>query len=123
MTVEQIAARLNDHLSLLTIGNRTAPARQKTLRATLDWSYALLSVAEQSLLARLSVFAGGAILPAVETVCSGAGIEQKQVLDLLTSLVEKSLVIFEATKAVGRYHLPETVQQYAAERLVRVGGE
>jgi predicted ATPase/DNA-binding SARP family transcriptional activator/uncharacterized protein HemY len=123
MTVEQIAARLNDHLSLLTIGNRTAPARQKTLRATLDWSYALLSVAEQSLLARLSVFSGGATLPAVETVCSGAGIEQNQVLDLLTSLVEKSLVIFETSQAEGRYHLPATVQQYAAERLVSVRSE
>jgi predicted ATPase/DNA-binding SARP family transcriptional activator len=123
MTVEQIAARLNDHLSLLTGGSRTAPPRQKTLRATLDWSYALLSVAQQALLARLSVFAGGATLPAVETVCSGAGIEQKQVLDLLTSLVEKSLVIFETTPAEGRYRLLDTVQQYAAERLDRVEGE
>jgi predicted ATPase/DNA-binding SARP family transcriptional activator len=123
MTVEQIAARLDDHLSLLTIGNRTAHARQKTLRATLDWSYALLSVAEQSLLARLSVFAGGAPLAAVETVCSGAGIEQKQVLDLLTSLVDKSLVILETTQAEGRYHLPATVQQYAAERLVSARSE
>lgn len=123
MTVEQIASRLDDHLSLLTIGNRTAPPRQKTLRATLDWSYALLSVAEQGLLARLSVFAGGATLAAVETVCSGAGIEPKQVLDLLTALVDKSLVILETRQAEGRYHLPATVQQYAAERLVRVGGE
>jgi predicted ATPase/DNA-binding SARP family transcriptional activator len=123
MTVVQIAARLNDHLSLLTIGNRTAPPRQKTLRATLDWSYALLGVAEQGLLARLSVFAGGATLLAVETVCSGAGIEQRQVLDLLTSLVDKSLVIFDTRQAEGRYHLLETVQQYAADRLASVGAE
>ncbi|HLK56535.1 MAG TPA: tetratricopeptide repeat protein, partial [Chthonomonadaceae bacterium] len=123
MTVEQIAVRLNDHLSLLTIGNRTAPPRQKTLRATLDWSYALLNVAEQTLLARLSVFSGGATLPAVETICSGAGIEQKQVLDLLTSLIEKSLVLLETMQAEGRYHLLETVQQYAAERLVSARSE
>jgi len=123
MTVRQITERLNDHLSLLTVGNRTAPPRQKTLRATLDWSYALLSVAEQGLLACLSVFSGGATLPAVDAVCSGAGIEQKQVLDLLTSLVDKSLVILDTRQAEERYYLLETVQQYAAERLVSIGGE
>jgi predicted ATPase/DNA-binding SARP family transcriptional activator len=120
MTVELIATRLNDHLNLLTIGNRTAHPRQKTLRATLDWSYALLSVTEQTLLARLSIFAGGATLPAVEAVCSGAGIEQSQVLDLLTSLVDKSLVLVETTQAQGRYHLLETVQLYATERLAGI---
>jgi predicted ATPase/DNA-binding SARP family transcriptional activator len=121
MTVGQIASRLDDHLSLLTGGSRSAPPRQKTLRATLDWSYVLLSIAEQGLLARLSVFAGGATLAAVETVCAGAGIEPKLALDLLTSLVHKSLAVFEPRQAEGRYHLLETVQQYAAERLVSDG--
>lgn len=123
MTPAQIAVRLDNQLNLLTGGSRTAPARQKTLRATLDWSYALLSVAEQGLLARLSVFAGGATLPAVEMVCSGAGVEKGQVLDLLASLVEKSMVLFENTQIDGRYHLLETVQQYATERLTHIKGE
>ena len=75
MTVEQIAARLDDHLGLLTGGSRAAPSRQQTLRATLDWSYALLSEPERLLLARLSVFAGGWTLEAAEGVCAGDGIE------------------------------------------------
>jgi predicted ATPase/DNA-binding SARP family transcriptional activator len=135
MTVEQIATHLNDHLSLLTVGNRAAHPRQKTLRATLDWSYALLSVAEQTLLARLSVFAGGCLLEAAEQVCSDpeeAGsfpiqnpkskIQNAGVLELLTSLVDKSLVLVETTQAQARYHLLETVQQYATERFAGIKG-
>jgi predicted ATPase/DNA-binding SARP family transcriptional activator len=123
MTVEQIASRLDNHLGLLTGGSRAAQARQQTLRATLDWSYALLGEAERALLRRLSVFAGGADLEAAEQVCAGAGIEEREVLDLLTSMVDKSLVVFEEREADegGRYRLLEMVRQYAAEALQNSG--
>jgi predicted ATPase/DNA-binding SARP family transcriptional activator len=122
MSMEQIASRLDDYLGLLTGGSRTAQSRQQTLRATLDWSYALLSEAERSLLKRLSVFAGGCILEAAEQVCAGEGIGETQVLDLLSSLVDKSLVLFEEREsAEGRYRLLEMVRQYAAEGLQASG--
>jgi predicted ATPase len=119
MSVEQIAARLNDHLGLLTTGSRTAQPRQQTLRATLDWSYGLLGEPERLLLQRLSVFAGGWKLEAAEQVCFGQPIESVQVLNLLSSLVDKSLVAYEERDAegAGRFRLLETVRQYAAERL------
>jgi tetratricopeptide (TPR) repeat protein len=100
-----------------------AQSRQQTLRTTLDWSYALLSEAERSLLKRLSVFAGGCCLDAAEQVCGGEGVPAGQVLDLLTSLVDKSLILFEQREsAEGRYRLLEMVRQYAAEGL-QAGGE
>ena len=118
MTVEQIASRLHDNLGLLTAGSRTAPGRQQTLRATLDWSYALLSEAERATLRRLSVFVGGCTLEAAEQVCAGDGVEEKQMQNLLTSLVDKSLVLFEERgHAEGRYRLLEMVRQYAAQEL------
>jgi predicted ATPase/DNA-binding SARP family transcriptional activator len=123
MTLVQMVARLDDHLSLLTDGSRAAPSRQRTLRATLDWSYALLSVPEQLLLSRVSVFARGWSLEAAEAVCAGDGIEPGHVRDLLTGLVNKSLVTFDSqplqgiADASGRYRLLEMVRQYAAERL------
>ncbi len=119
MTVEQIAARLNDELGLLTGGNRAALPRQQTLRATLDWSYTLLSEAERSVLRRLSVFADGCDLEAAERVCAGENVAAWQVLDLMTSLVDKSLLVFkeQAETGSGRYRLSEAVRQYAAERL------
>jgi predicted ATPase/DNA-binding SARP family transcriptional activator len=116
MTVAQLASRLDDYLGLLTGGSRTASPRHRTLRTTLDWSYALLSMQEQILLRRLSVFAGGWDLGAAEQVCAGEGIESGRVLDLLTSLVDKSLVGFDG-EADGRYRLLEMVRQYASERL------
>jgi len=119
MTVEQIAERLNNEMSLLTGGSRTAPSRQQTLRATIDWSYDQLSDVDRLLLARLSVFVGGWSLEAAEHVGAGGGIESDAVLDLLTSLVDKSLVVFEDREPLsnGRYRLLEIVRQYAAERL------
>ena len=118
LTVEQIAQRLDNHLGLLTLGSRIAISRQQTLRAMLDWSYALLSEAERSALRRLSVFAGGCLLEAAEKVCAGESVEEGQVLNLLTSLVDNSLVIFEERgPAAGRYRLLEMVRQYAAESL------
>ena len=122
ITVEQIVSHLDNHLGLLTVGNRTAQSRQQTLRATLDWSYALLSEPERSLLKRLSVFADGWVLEAAEQVCVGEDIEEGHVLNLLTSLVDKSLVLFEEREpAGGRYRLLEMVRQYAAEGLLSSG--
>ena len=123
LTVEQIAFRLNDRFRLLTGGSRTALPRQQTLQALIDWSYDLLNAAEKLLLSRLSVFSGGWTLEAAERVCAGEEIEAWQVLDLLTSLVEKSLVLFEEyeEEGSGRYRLLETIRQYGFERLEQHG--
>jgi predicted ATPase len=124
LPVEAIAARLVDRFGLLTTGSRTALPRQQTLRATLDWSYDLLSEGEQRLLDRLSVFAGGCTLEAVEAVCSGGGLADWEVVDLLGSLVNKSLVLLEEAAGEaeqGRYRLLETVRQYGQERLAVTG--
>jgi predicted ATPase/DNA-binding SARP family transcriptional activator len=120
LSVEQIAARLDDAFRLLTGGSRTALPRQQTLRALIDWSYDLLSEAEQALLLRLSVFAGGWTLEQAEAVCSECGM-RNEVLDLLTSLVDKSLVVYEEGGQQERYRLLETVRQYARERLPEAG--
>jgi non-specific serine/threonine protein kinase len=122
LTLEELATRLDDRFRLLTSGSRTALPRQQTLRATLDWSWNLLSGAEQALLRRLAVFAGGWTLKAAEVVCVGEGIEAGEVLDLLGSLVNKSLVTREETRdGAGRFGLLETVRQYALEQLEASG--
>ena len=121
LTVEQIAARLDDRFRLLTGGSRTALPRQQTLRAAIDWSYALLSEPERVLLRRLSVFAGGWTLEAAEAVCSGDGLEDFEVLDLLCQLVDKSLVLADEQDGEARYGLLETVRQYAQDRLLEAG--
>ncbi len=112
LPVEQIAARLDDAFRILTGGSRAALPRQQTLRGAIDWSYNLLPDLEQTLFRRLSVFAGGWSLEAAEAVCSGEGIEEFEIIDLLTALVEKSLVVYD--EGTGRYRLLETVRQYAA---------
>jgi predicted ATPase len=118
LAVEQVAQRLEVSLDLLKGANRTAAPRQQTLRATLDWSYDLLSEAEQTLFGRLSVFAGGWTLEAAEEVCSGRSIEQEDVLDLLGALVDKSLVLTGArTEGAVRYRMLEPIRQYAREKL------
>jgi predicted ATPase/DNA-binding SARP family transcriptional activator/DNA-binding CsgD family transcriptional regulator len=122
LAVEQVAQRLEDSLALLTGGSRTAAPRQQTLRATLDWSYDLLSEVEQALFRRLSVFAGGWTLEAAEAVCSGGVIEHEDVLDLLGGLVDKSLVVAGAsTGGAVRYRMLEPVRQYAQEKLDESG--
>src|SRR6516225_8299379 len=118
LAVEQIATRLDDRFRLLTGGSRTAVLRQRTLRATMDWSFDLLSQEERALLRRLSVFAGGWSLEAAEAICSGNGVAASDILDLLTQLVDKSLVITETQSGEARYRLLETVRQYGWERLV-----
>src|SRR5262249_19988159 len=113
LPVEKIAERLDDRFRLLTGGSRTALPRQQTLRALIDWSYDLLTEPERMLLRRLSVFAGGWTLEAAEAVCAGDPIEEPEILELLTALVEKSLAICEELEA--RYQLLETVRQYARD--------
>jgi predicted ATPase len=121
LTVEQIAARLDDRFRLLTGGGRTALPHHQTLRATMDWSYGLLSAQEQIVLRRLSVFAGGWPLEAAETVCSGNTVAAADILDVLTQLVDKSLVATETQDGEARYRLLETVRQYGRDRLDEVG--
>jgi DNA-binding NtrC family response regulator/predicted ATPase len=118
LSVEQVVARLTDRFRLLTGGGRTTIARQQTLRAALDWSHDLLSPPERALLRRLSVFAGGFTLEAVEAVCAGQGVEAPQVLDLLAQLADKSLVIVETAAPVARYRLLETIWEYGRERAI-----
>lgn len=117
---EQILARLDDSFRLLTSRARTAVPRHKTLRATIDWSYALLSAPEQALLDRLSVFRGGFTLDAAEAVCADEG-AAAEVLDVLGMLVDRSLVVMREAHGAARYALLETVRQYAAERLAGRG--
>ena len=127
LSVEQISARLDDRFRLLTGGARTALPRQQTLRALIDWSYNILSDNERLLLQRLSVFAGGWILEAAEEVCAdveGDSISPYDILDLLTQLVNKSLVIvMEHSQSGGiRYRMLETIRQYAREKLLKAEG-
>jgi predicted ATPase/DNA-binding CsgD family transcriptional regulator len=114
---EQIAAALSDRFHLLTGGARTVMPRHQTLQASIDWSHELLDDGERTLLRRLSVFAGGWTLDAAEQVCPGDGIDRYDVLDLLTGLVDKSLVTPDDQGPPTRYRLLETVRQYATARL------
>ena len=119
LTTDQLAQRLDKVFRLLTGGSRTALPRQQTLRATIDWSFNLLSLQERILLCRLSVFSsGGCTLEAVEIVCSGNEIEVDEILDLLSSLVSKSMIFVDRTEEYEvRYRLLEIVRQYAHEKL------
>jgi non-specific serine/threonine protein kinase len=122
LTPEQIAARLDQRFRLLTGGSRAALPRQQTLRATMDWSYDLLTEPERILLNRLAVFAGGWSLEAAEAVCASEPIQRGDVLDLLAQLVNKSLVLAdEVGDGARRYRLLETVRQYGRERLLAAG--
>ncbi|MET8832419.1 BTAD domain-containing putative transcriptional regulator [Micromonospora sp. NPDC004540] len=120
MTIEQLANRLDDRFRLLTSGSRTALPRHKTLRAVVDWSWELLTDAERTVLRRLSVFSGGTSLEAAERVCAGDAVEQDEVLELLTSLAEKSLLVTEGDGA-PRYRMISTIKEYAADRLAEAG--
>jgi predicted ATPase/class 3 adenylate cyclase len=146
LTVEQIAARLDDRFRLLTGGSRTALPRQQTLRALIDWSYDLLSEPERVLFRRLSVFAGGWTLEAAEGICAepvdsyqltvdsrktdpsslstvNCQLSTGDILDLLSQLVDKSLVLVDEGERESRYRLLETIRQYGAEKLRVEGGE
>jgi predicted ATPase/DNA-binding CsgD family transcriptional regulator len=126
LSVQQIATRLDDSFRLLSTENRTAVPRHMTLRATIDWSHGLLSDEERTLFRRLSVFASGWTLEAAEEVCAGEGIEKDEVLDLLTHLVDKSLVLVTDQQQGGeeaRYRLLETVRHYGTQTLKSSGEE
>jgi len=118
LTVEQISNRLDDRFNLLTGGLRSALPRHQTLRAMIEWSYDLLSERERILFRRLAVFAGGWTLEAAEEVCSEGVIKSNNVLDLLSHLVNKSLVVVETIAGKTRYHMLETLRQFALEKLV-----
>ncbi|MEU8239966.1 BTAD domain-containing putative transcriptional regulator [Actinoplanes missouriensis] len=136
MTLDQLAHRLDDRFRLLTGGSRTALPRHRTLRAVVDWSWELLTGAERTVLRRLAVFSGGASLEAAERVCAdkdkdegegngdgtsdGDGVEPSDVLELLTSLAEKSLLVIEGDTA-PRYRMLGTIGEYAAQRLAEAG--
>jgi predicted ATPase len=121
LSVEHIAARLDDRFKLLTGGSRTALPRQQTLRATIDWSYDLLPEPAQRLFRRLSVFVGGFTLEAAEQVCSDGQLPRERVLDELGRLVDRSLVLVELGGEETRYRMLETIREYANEKLVEHG--
>ena len=119
LTVAEIAARLNHRFSLLISTQRSdLEPRHQTLRAAIDWSYALLALDEQILLRRLAVFEAGCTLDMAESICTGEGIVTGRILDLISSLVSKSLVVAETIgRTQARYRLLETIREYAVEKL------
>ena len=118
MRVEQVAARLHDRFALLTRSRRTALQRHQTLRSLIDWSHELLSERERVLWRRLSQFAGGWTLAAAEAVCSAPPLLRHDVLELMTHLVEKSLVVLDTQSVEPRYRLLETIREYGLEKLL-----
>jgi non-specific serine/threonine protein kinase len=123
LSAEQIARRLEDRFNLLTGGALDGPERHRTLRAALDWSFLMLHAPGQALLRRLAVFAGGAALEAVESVCADASLPVSKVLDGLEQLVDHSLLVVREEAGEARYRLLETVRQYALERLLEASEE
>jgi predicted ATPase len=122
LALSEINARLQDRYKLLTGGGRGLLARQQTLRALVDWSYDLLSQPEQVLLQRLSCFAGGCDIHAIEEVCGPEPLAEENLVDLLTSLVDKSLILVEEGDDTVRYRMLETIRDYARLKLIE-GGE
>jgi predicted ATPase/DNA-binding CsgD family transcriptional regulator len=131
LQVEQIVERLDNALQLLTQGKRSAPSRHQTLRATMDWSYNLLSEAEKKLFQRLAVFAGGFTLEAAEAICAGDGVKPEDILEIVASLVSRSLLVLvewnkgsqAPSRGSLRYRFLEPIRQYAREKLVEAGEE
>jgi predicted ATPase/class 3 adenylate cyclase len=123
MSLTQLSDRLDQRFRLLTGGSRNVMPRQQTLQATVDWSFSLLSEPERETLRRLAVFAGGFELEAAEAVCATEQVDAFGVMDLISSLVDKSLVVADRTPASVRYRMLETIRQYCAQELLRAGGE
>jgi predicted ATPase len=117
----QLVRRLDRRFQVLAGGRRGAVERHATLRAAIDWSFELLGAAEQRLLARLAVFSGGCTLETIEEICSGDPVERDAVVDLVTGLVARSLVVAEDRGIETRYRLLETIRQYGEERLAECG--
>jgi predicted ATPase len=120
MNASELAGRLDRRFRLLSGGARVAIERHQTLRATIDWSYDLLSKSEQRLLARLAVFTGGCTLEAAEVVCAGDPIDADDVFESLARLVAHYLVVADDMKKETRYRLLDTIRQYGEERLVEL---
>ena len=122
LTVEQVAARLDDRFGLLGGAPHVTQSHHRSLRAAIDWSYDFLATSEQIMLRRLLVFTGGCSLATAETVCAGSGVEREQVLEVLSSLVDKSLVMAHTLqRGEARYALLETIRQYGQEKLIASG--
>ncbi|HWE88637.1 MAG TPA: LuxR C-terminal-related transcriptional regulator [Pseudonocardiaceae bacterium] len=121
LSPRQIAERLSDRFALLTGGGLTTPARQQTLRATIDWTYELCSDPERQVWTRASVFSGTFDLPAAEQVCAGAGVDRAAVLDLIDGLLDKSVLIREGEPDEVRYRMLETLREYGQQRLEESG--
>ena len=115
--IAQVAAGLRDRFALLTRGHRTAAVRQRTLRASLDWSYDLLSETERQLLRRLAVFSAGFTFDAATAVMVDTGLDASMVAGGIANLILKSLVVQDATQGATRWYLPETIRAYALEKL------
>jgi predicted ATPase/class 3 adenylate cyclase len=123
MSLAHLHDRLDQRFRLLTGGNRNVMPRQQTLQATVDWSFSLLSEPEREMLRRLSVFVGGFELEAAEATCTTEQIDSFQVMDLLGSLVDKSLVVADRSPVAVRYRMLETIRQYGTQELLRTNGE
>jgi len=121
LSVPHLAQRLNERFKILTAGGRDALPRQKTLTALIDWSYDLLTPQEQRLFGRLGIFAGGFDLDAATSVCGGDGLDEIDILDLLGSLTDKSLVVADTSGERERYRLLESTAAYALEKLSASG--
>ncbi len=121
LSIPNLAQRLNERFKILTGGSRTALPRQKTLGALIDWSYDLLTPQEQMLFSRVGIFAGGFSLDAAAAVCSGEELDEIDILDLLSSLTDKSLVVADTAGEQERYHLLESTRAYALEKLTAAG--
>ncbi|WP_406732891.1 ATP-binding protein [Streptomyces sp. NBC_01794] len=121
LSVQQLLERLDDRFQLLTAGSRAVLPRHQTLRALIDWSYVLCTDQERLLWARASVFTGGFDLEAAEEVCSGDSISREEVLDVVTGLVDKSVLLREEPHSTVRYRLLDTLRQYGREQLVAAG--
>ncbi|SNS64167.1 Predicted ATPase [Actinomadura meyerae] len=121
MTPEKVADRLDDRFRLLAAGSRTAMPRHRTLRGVVEWSWDLLDGPERTLWRRLAVFPGGATVASAEAVCAGPGLERGDVLDVLTALVDKSLLAVAGPEP--RYRMLETIRAYGLERLAESGEE
>jgi predicted ATPase/DNA-binding SARP family transcriptional activator len=117
LSLDEIEQRLDDRFSLLTTGPRTLPERQRSLRALIDWSFDLLSEPERAVFRRLAVFANGFDLSGAEAVATNTTVEQHDVIDLVASLVDKSLLQVDTTGTTARYRMLETVRAYALDKL------
>jgi predicted ATPase/class 3 adenylate cyclase len=121
MSIPTLAQRLNERFKILTSGSRTALPRQKTLRALFDWSYDLLSPQERALFNRVAIFGGSFTLDAATVVCAGEGIDEGEVLDLIVSLADKSLVAVDTSGDRERYRMLESTREYALSKLAESG--